>query len=784
MSGRAPMIRQRLPMLGLFLCAAAGILLASLTGWPSVAFLSAAAAAGVAWILVEKSALALLAVGMAFGCVHGWQTRESPAWRLAEKLSGGPVLATVEGEVLSDPLPFGRGRTRFVVRVGALDLDGSPASFPCDLAVTSPDPPPPRGGLVRLTGRLDEIPPPRNPGAFDVRAWMRSSGITCRLEVSSAADVEVVRQPVWYSLPALATRSRQWMEKTLRAGIEKDPVASGLLDGMVLGSISDLPEALQQEFRNTGTFHLFSVSGLHVAMIGLILWQMLKATGVGRRRAVAIIIPALFFYALMTGWKPSSIRAAVMSAIFLIGLASLRQPTGLNSLGAAGFLILAQWTGELFNPGFQLSFLVVASILMLSGPLHGAIRRQWHPDPFLPRQLWTRRDRLGMKVSGAVGGLAAVSLAAWVGSLPLTLLYFHLVSFSALPANLVIVPLAFLIMATACASLAGGLVSAWLAAVFNNANWVFLQLLLAIVQAAAALPGSHFLLGLPAAAPVVVTVFDFGEGGAAAIESGGKIWLYDSGPAWQLDAVLSPWLRSRGREAPDAVIVSHGDASHIGGIAGLLEGRQPPRLIDSTREDRSPVRARLHRRLAELGLPKSLVRPGDSLALPGGVMAEVLHPPAASSGNEADDKVLVVRLTCGRHSILFVSDASPVVWSRLLAEAGDRLRADILITGIPRAGFSVPEEFLEAVAPELLVTSGAEFPASESPDPGWCRSVEDLGIVLIRQDVSGAVRMEVFDREVRISTFLDHQLIRLGREEKPTQAFGPSPRRGRAEDGE
>jgi len=72
-----------------------------------------------------------------------------------------------------------------------------------------------------------------------------------------------------------------------------------------------------------------------------------------------------------------------------------------NSLCAAGFLILVQWTSELFNPGFQLSFLVVLAILRWAVPLHEAIRRHVHPDPFAPRQLWTRAARCWIGSSSA-----------------------------------------------------------------------------------------------------------------------------------------------------------------------------------------------------------------------------------------------------------------------------------------------------------------------------------------------------------------------------------------------
>jgi len=754
-----PFFRQRLPFLGLFLAAAVGILVSSATGIPSFAFLGLAAAAGIAWTIFPKTPLVLLAVGLAFGCVHTWQSRESPAWRLADRLRAGPELATASGTVLTDPAAFGSERERIALRISGLEIDGQAARFPCDLDVVVPAPAPPRGATIRVTGRLEVIPPPRNPGAFDARTWMRSRGITTSLAVASGFDVEVLSLAPWYALPSLASRSRTWMEETLKAGISNDPVVSNLIVGMALGVTSSLPEQLQEDFRNTGTFHLFSVSGLHVGMIGLILWQVLKLTGLRRSRAVAVIIPALFFYTLVTGWKPSSIRAAVMASIFLIGLTSSRQPMAFNSLCAAGFFILVQWTTELFNPGFQLSFLVVAAILFLAGPLHDLLRRHLHPDTFVPRQIWTAREKMTASSAEYFGGLAAVSLAAWAGSLPLTLIYFHLVSLSALPANFVIVPLAFLIMATACAALAGGLVSLWLAAVFNNANWVFTKLLLVIVQAAVSVPGSHFYVGLPASAPVVVTVFDFGSGGGAAVESDRKIALFDCGPQRHLESVLRPWLRSRGREAPDILLVSHGDAGHIGGGIGFLDSSAPPKILESMVDDRSPVRGRFHAALAAQGAPKSLLRTGDHIPLFGQTSLDILHPSPGQPGTEADDKVLVVRLHAGPARILFLADAGMPTQARLLESSRGRLEADVLVAGIPSSGIPMSDEFLDAVRPGIVIITGTEFPASQIPDPDWCDRVASRGIELFRQDVSGAVQIECDLARIRASGYLDGRTI-------------------------
>jgi len=311
------------------------------------------------------------------------------------------------------------------------------------------------------------------------------------------------------------------------------------------------------------------------------------------------------------------------------------------------------------------------------------------------------------------------------------------------------------IMVTACLALAGGLVSGFLAAVFNNANWAFTKILLAVVQASAALPLSHFLIGIPKKIPAAVTVFDFGAGGATAIESGGKIWMFDTGPGWGYDGVVKPWLRSRGRDVPDGLILSHGDARHIGGATAMVESRPPPMIIDSVLNDRSPVRGKLHDRLQELGIPKSLARTGDRIGFGGQALLTVLHPPSGLMRNEADDKVLVVRLDAGETRILFLSDAGPATQEWLLEHQRGELRADVLVAGRHHSGMSIGSEFVEAVLPRVIVGTASSFPPSEAPDPSWEAWLAERKIPLVRQDVAGAVRIEIRRDRIRVLGFAD-----------------------------
>ena len=551
------------------------------------------------------------------------------------------------------------------------------------------------------------------------------------------------------------------MEATLREGISGDPVVCDLLAGMVLGATSDIPDALQDQFRETGTFHLFSVSGLHVGMIALILWQALRMAGAGRHAAVIAIIPALFFYALITGWKPSSIRAAAMTSIFLLGMISWRQPMAINSLCAAGFLILVQSTNELFNPGFQLSFVVVAGILLFAIPIRDGLRKKVQPDPFIPIPLWTRSQRWGHSCGEGLADAVSVSLAAWIGSLPLTIYYFHMVSLSSLLANLVIIPLAFGIMATAVLALSGGLISAAWAAVFNNANLALVKALILIVQAAASLPASSLLLGSADPAPVAVTLFDFADGGAVAVESGDRLWFLDCGSKRDFKNTLLPWMRERGRDSVDGIILSHGDARRMGGAVDLLGSGAPPLIVDSPLGDRSQSRKLLHEWLQKSGMPKSIQFAGDEIEINDVAKWKILHPPLGYNAGRADDKSLVVRLDTPRARVLFLSDSGPDTFRDLLQTCAEALVSDILVLGHHHSGIPPDAVFLDAVRPSFLVVSRrGEFSNAEPMDPGWVSMLRERGITLLQQDQAGAVLIRSTLAGFEMEGFLSGQKFR------------------------
>lgn len=755
MADRAAVWHQRLPFAGLLGSAVAGILLAGSVPVEAQGFAGGFAAALGAWFFRRRGAWLYLAATLAFATLHAWQTRESPAWILARQLDDQKLVATVRGHAIGHSNVRDGAKSRFLLEVDEIEIDGRLIRPACRILAIAPGEPPAWEDRVEATGTLRRILAPRNPGQFDARSHMAIQGVTCELIVASAEDLRI-QAAAGFSIPRLAARCRAWMESTLREGISSDKLVCDLLAGLVLGATSDIPESLQDQFRQTGTFHIFSVSGLHVGMIAAILWQLLRTFRTDRRLCVAIIIPAVFFYSLVTGWKPSSVRAATMTAIFLLGMVSSRQPVPLNSLCAAAFAILAQSTSELFNPGFQLSVTVVAAILLFAGPVQRSIKTLLDPDPFLPAALWNRTQKFRHGAGLALAGLVAVSIAAWIGSLPLTLYYFQLISPSALLANPIVVPLAFAIMSTAMAALAGALLATTLAAALNNANLVLVHLLLGIIQSIAALPGSHITIGKPAPSPVSVTVFDFGPGGGAAVRSEGRLWLLDCGSLWDFQNTLHPWMRLAGKTKPDGLLVTHGDSDHLGGAAALLQGWKKPLVVDSHLKDRSPARRGLHAELAARGEPKSLHRAGDSIALSRHAGLRILHPPREVDAAMANDKAIIALLETASANILFLSDSGPAAWETL-----PPLRAEILVLGRHHSGLAPEAEFLEKTGVRAVVASAAGHPAHEPVEEFWAAMLEDLGVELFRMDETGAVQIDIHRDRHTIEGFLNGQALRF-----------------------
>src|SRR6266513_3274059 len=520
----------RQPFVGLALVAAMGVIFADCFPLSPSILLAISMLVVICAFLVLRwpSLIATYTIGGAgFFRLHNLQSSNTEGQRLAAEIGNSPRVLTATGFVISEPKIAPNGFATFLLKLESVELEGrkhrAQASWLVRWRGT-----PEYGDELTLFGIAEVTAPPRNPGEFEIRSYLARRDVRRTFFVRYPEDGALVRHNGGNPILRAAQKSRAWMQNALCRGLEGSPDVQNFLNGIVLGLRHQTPEDIEEPFQQTGTLHLFAVAGLHVGIVAALLWMLATVARLSRKSTAALIIPLLLFYAAVTGLHVSSVRAAVMSSILLGGFFFDRKAFVLNSLAAAAFFLLCWDTNELFSTGFQLSFAVVGAIVLLADPTSGFLQRWSAPDPFLPRALVRGPRRLMHASFDWLFRAGSVSLAAWAGSLPLILWYFHLVTPISLFANLVVVPIAFFVIAIALISLVSAPLLPWLAVIFNNANWSLARLVLGIVQILAHVPGGHFYAGHPPWPEKLVariTVLDLGAGAAVHLQSEEQNWL-------------------------------------------------------------------------------------------------------------------------------------------------------------------------------------------------------------------------------------------------------------------
>jgi competence protein ComEC len=757
----------RQPFVGLALMAAVGIIAAELVPVGPTALISAAVVLGI-YILSAvwwpRLPLTYLIVAAGFFLLHKFATMNTVGQQVAAQLGERPRVVTVAGCVISEPKIAPSGFATFLLKLKSIELEGKNESTYTVWQIRWKGAAE-FGDELKLFGTAEPIAPPRNPGEFDMRAYLARHDIRRMLFVRYSEDGTVIRHGSGNPVLRAAQTSRTWMQNALCRGLDDAPEAKSFISGIVLGIRHETPDDIEEPFQQTGTIHLFAVAGLHVGIVAALLWVLAAIARLSRKRAAAFIIPSLFFYAAVTGLHIPALRAAVMASILVGSYFFERRVFLPNSLAAAAFFILCWNTNELFSTGFQLSFAVVGAIVLLADPFFRLFQRRAAPDPFLPQSL-VRGPRRWMHSSYEwLCGGASVSLTAWIGSLPLILWYFHLVTPISLLANLVVVPIAFFVLAVALLSLMATPLLPWVSLVFNNANWTLATLVIRIVHLFAQIPGGHFYVGEPDwdGRSAKMTVLDLGVGAAVHVRVNGHDWLIDCGSERSYDRVVRQYLHWAGVNRLTGLVLTHGDSQHIGGVTQLLSDFPRVRVIDNPAPDRSLIHRRLSRIVSGLegrGRKPDELAAGDNFHLSREVIAHVLFPPRGFAGATADDQALVIRLSTAPSTfVLFMSDNGEET-ERALLSNGSNLQSDILVKGQHSSGSSGSAPFLDAVRPRLIIATSREFPEHERISEQWAEQLRARGIKLFRQDETGAVELNFSNQEWSARAYLTGEVFR------------------------
>ena len=302
--------------------------------------------------------------------------------------------------------------------------------------------------------------------------WQRTTGraFAARYTIRSAAKHKIPLQIRLY-------------ERLRAAGLNGDELAT--VGALTLGYKDDIDPEVRRHFQASGAAHVLAVSGLHTGIIYALLLGLLTLGGRFRplyehtfHRCVIslIVIAAMWFYAWLTGLTPSVVRAVVMVTIFEIGRMLYRQTISLNTIAAAAFIILTVRPSDLWSVSFQLSFAATAAIVIFAKECEKVLHRsEW-------RHIFRGR------VASWIAGTIVVSIAAQLGTLPITMHTFGQVSNYFLLTNLIVLPLASVLVPCGLISMAlgGSVVGVW----FSKITWALAWLMNHSVGWIESLPGS------------------------------------------------------------------------------------------------------------------------------------------------------------------------------------------------------------------------------------------------------------------------------------------------------
>ncbi len=614
------------------------------------------------------------------------------------------------------------------------------------------------GARVKANGNFGPLEIRRNPGEFDRAAWLTGQGVAA---IFHAEKVMGEIQTGWWARKKWEIR--QNFRSAVTAGLEEDSEESVVIRAVVIGESPQDADELVAAFRNSGTLHAFSVSGLHVAMVGSIGWLVLSLLGVSRRWAVLVLLPLIFGYAWITGNSLPALRSAWMAAVFLGAFVSRRRPDLLSSLGAV-LLAAMLWDGRLlFQPGVQLSYGVVAAIAAGTGWASRWFSGISKPELYLPKSMMTWWEKAWLSLRQKVAQSLATSVAAGIGSTPLTAFHFGLITPISVLAGVIFVPLVFVLLSASLLAAAIYQVAPPVAKWVNVGNAFVARCCVKAAEGFAAIPGGHFQFA--AESEPFLLVYDLDKGAGAACFSGGKgnAVLLDCGDRYSFKRQVAPSLRRLGI-SPDSVVLSHPDSGHLGGGAAVWTTFPIRQALLPVSRSRSAGFQSWVKAAPAAGIQTLTASGISELPMPDGALLEILHAPDELSKNSiADERVAIYRLHWRGWKFLFTSDAGANTEAAMLAANKD-LSADVIIAGRHRSDTSLSDPFLDAVNPQVIVSSHSAHPAAEQLQPGTVSYWRSRGIQAIHQGKSGGVTIKINPTgDLLLEGFADRSLIKLAK---------------------
>ncbi len=684
------------------------------------------------------------------------------------------------------------------------------------------------GRRVRVTASLRRPLGYRNFGTPDQEHRLALSGTRLFGSVKSAALVEIAAPGDWRAEAAADVRA--WTRSVLeRAVAVHDRQSGAIVAAVLLGDRAGLEPEVERRLRDAGTYHVIAISGGNIAILaGLALWAARRAGLAPRLRAAGAGMLLVAYTATIVGGS-SVARATTAALIYLLGrtLDLRAQPLAVVSVTAG--LVLAAEPLAIVDVGFWLTFLASLAILQQAEPVADRLVGR-SPDTGARRAPAITRALAVLFAATLVAEGSLLPVAAYAFSQVTAaglLLNFVAVPLMTVAQCAGLATLIGALVHPACAAVPGWIAAAaaagivwsasfvdavpwtvrhvppppfWLVAAMTLAWWLAWHgparrhrrgaavvwatcgaLLLAgrLEPAGPGLPLRDAPCpppGGPSGGAWLRAIFlDVGQGDATFVRfPDGREWLIDAGgslPGSRFDVgarIVAPALWALSTRRLDALIVTHGDHDHAGGVPAVLDRFAVRELWEGLAVAGAPVLERVRTRAALHGTGARRVRRGDAIRA-GPVAVHVRHPGDGGVRTRVrNDDSVVLELRHGDVSLLLPGDAGGAV-EQEIAPLIPRVPIRVLRAAHHGSARSTGTRWLDAIDPALVVISAGRGNPYGHPSPALLDRLRRRGTPWLRTDVDGAVLIDTDGAVVRVTTCGGRTLL-FGKDDGPRRA--------------
>ena len=632
------------------------------------------------------------------------------------------------------------------------------------------------GNEITVYGEILKFSEPTNPGQFNEKDYNLFENIDYKMQadkiIISNSDYSVIKEQLY-----------QFKQNLIKIyGSILPEKEAGTIIAMVLGDKYLLDDDVNELYKKNGISHILSISGLHVSLIGMFVYKLLKKFNLPFNVVIITSIGFLYCYGILTNFSISTVRAIIMMALMMIGEIFGKTYDMISSISLSALVILLTNPFQLFQAGFLLSYGAVIGIALLV--------------PAFVRLFPTKNS--------TINGFF-VSISAQLMTAPLILHFFYQLPIYSVFINMIILPLSSALMLTSLIAGLSGLISHNLAIlIVGGANYI-LKFYQWVCTWGKNLPGNTLTVGIPNKINVVlyiililmficlvekyckkrtllilplaiiilifprryngleITMIDVGQGDGIYIRNAtGTSYLIDGGSSDVKNVGkyrIEPFLLSKGIDNIDYAIITHGDSDHINGLMELIKmgDIKVRNIILPEIKEKDEGYLMVENLAKDSHIPISYISTMDYIK-EGKLMLNCLHPSKNYEYTDPNSYSTVLSLSFGELDMLLTGDLDDRGEEELISlfEQNPSILKEYEILKVAHHGSknSTFKPFLQLIKPDISLISCGKDNRYGHPHMELLERLDEAGSEMFITFESGAITIKTDGKRIRIEEFI------------------------------